>query len=96
MNKPVRRRRGHKQLAPIEERAYYTRQEVCDRFGFNAKYLAELIANDKTVPFLLNGRNQLFPKGLMDAWFEAAGARRLNIRDVQSAICRRRKQRRPA
>jgi len=73
------RRRSHKRLAPVEHRAYYTRREVCARYGLSDKRLAEAIATDKTLPMVLNGRNQLFPKVAMQAWFEAAAASRQNV-----------------
>jgi hypothetical protein len=73
------RRRGPKRVPPIEDRAYYTRTEVCARYGISDKRLAERLANDKTLPMVLNGRNQLFPKAAMQAWFEAAAASRQNV-----------------
>jgi hypothetical protein len=66
-------------MAPVEDRAYFTREEVCARFGFSDKRLAEAIANDATLPMVLNGRNQLFPKVAIQAWYEAAAASRQNV-----------------
>jgi hypothetical protein len=66
-------------MLPLEERAYYTRAEVCARYGISDKRLAEAIANDETLPLVRNGRNQLFPKVAMEAWFETAAANRRNV-----------------
>ena len=66
-------------MASVEERAYYTRQEVCTRYGFSDKRLAEVIANDEALPMIKNGRNQLFPKAAFQAWYEAAAAARQNV-----------------
>jgi hypothetical protein len=72
----MRKKRGKKKLLPVEQRAYYTREEVCLRFGFSASRLAEIIADDNTLPMLNNGRIQLFPKEGIQAWFERAATRR--------------------
>jgi hypothetical protein len=79
---PKIKRRGRKRMPPIEERAYYTREEVCTRYGLSAKRLAEAIANDEALPMVRNGRNQLFPKAAMQAWYEAAAAARQNVHTV--------------
>jgi hypothetical protein len=76
-----RRTRGLKRILPIEERAYYTRDEVCRRFGLSAKRLKLLIEEDETLPVYMNGRTQLFPKMPIDMWFEKAGRSRLAILD---------------
>ena len=76
---PKGRRRGHKRRLPVEKRAYYTRDEVCMRFGLSAKRLAEAVATDETLPIVRNGRSQLFPKGKIEAWFEAAAEIRQNM-----------------
>jgi hypothetical protein len=78
----MRKRRGHKRLLPLDQRAYYTREEVCRHFGFSASRLLEIIANDDTLPMLKNGRNQLFPKDGFGAWFEAAAKRRQQFHDT--------------
>jgi hypothetical protein len=80
---PQVKRRGRKRIIPVEQRAFYTRAEACIRYGFSAGRLEEAIANDASLPMVLNGRIQMFPKGLMDAWFEAAGRRRQNIHPIQ-------------
>jgi hypothetical protein len=72
-------RRGQRRVAPLEHRAYYTRPEVCSKFGLSDKRLAEAIDNDASLPMLRNGRNQIFPKAAFEAWFESAAARRLNV-----------------
>ena len=74
-----RRNRNRKRMTPVEQRAYYTRQEVCIRFGFSDKRLAEAIANDEALPMIKNGRNQLFPKMAFQTWYEAAAASRQNV-----------------
>lgn len=61
------------------DRAYYTRAEVCRRYGFSAKRLKELIESDETLPMMTNGRNQLFPKAAMDMWYESAAMRRQQV-----------------
>jgi hypothetical protein len=43
------------------------------------KRLAEAIQNDETLPLVLNGRNQLFPKIAFEAWYAAAAASRQNV-----------------
>jgi hypothetical protein len=68
--------RGRKRKIPLEKRAYYTRAEACIRFGFSATRFKELVAHDETLPMLNNGRNQLFPKDLMERWFEALAQQR--------------------
>ena len=77
------KRRGCKRIIPVQQRAYYTTAEACSRYGFSVGRLAEAIANDETLPMIRNGRIQMFPKDLMDAWFEAAGRRRLNVHPIQ-------------
>jgi hypothetical protein len=74
-----RRRRGHKRRAPVETRAYYTRAEVCARYGLSDKRLAEAMDRDKDLPVIRNGRNLLFPKVAFDAWYEAAASKRWNV-----------------
>ena len=66
-------------MASVEERAYYTRAEVCTRYGFSDKRLAEAIAHDEALPMIRNGRNQLFPKVAFQAWYETAAANRQNV-----------------
>jgi hypothetical protein len=66
-------------MAPIEQRVFFTRREVCARYGLSAKRLAKAIETDDTLPMVRNGRNQLFPKDAMDAWFVAAAAGRQNV-----------------
>lgn len=73
------KRRGRKRMPSIESRAYYTRREVCLRFGFSDKRLAEAVASDVSLPMMLNGRNQLFPKTAFESWFEQAAAKRQNV-----------------
>ena len=70
---------------PIMERVYYTRKEACARYGLSSKRLAEAIANDKTLPLIFNGRDQHFPKDLMDDWFNAQALRRQNIHKASKA-----------
>jgi hypothetical protein len=71
--------RGQRRIAPLEHRAYYTRPEVCSKFGLSDKRLAEAIENDPSLPILRNGRNQIFPKAAFQTWFESAAARRVNV-----------------
>jgi hypothetical protein len=71
--------RGCRRIAPLEERAYYTRAEACKIFGFSDKRLAEAIRNDPALPMILNGRNQIFPKVAFQAWYERAASKRVNV-----------------
>jgi hypothetical protein len=57
--------RGRKRKVPLEKRAYYTREEACIRFGFSAGQFKRLVEQDETVPVLMNGKRQLFPKEAM-------------------------------
>ncbi len=74
-----RRARGPRRIPPIEDRAYYMRAEVCELFGFSATRLAEVVANDHSLPMVRNGRNQLFPKAAFQAWYEQAASKRVNV-----------------
>lgn len=77
----ARRGRGKKRILPIDDRAYYTRDEVCLRFGLSGPRLKLLIEEDETLPVYMNGRTQLFPKMQIEMWFEKAAKSRLVIWD---------------
>jgi hypothetical protein len=76
------RQRGSRRIAPLEDRAFYTRAETIARYGFSDKRLAELTANDPTLPVIWNGRYQIFPKLAFDEWFRVAASRQVNIHQV--------------
>jgi len=63
----------------VEDRAYFTRAEVCRRFGFSPVFLQAAILQDSTLPVLQNGKIQHFPKEAFGAWYEDAGRRRLQV-----------------
>ncbi len=71
--------RGKRRIAPLEERAYFTRAEACKLYGFSAKRLAGAITNDPALPVIWNGRNQLFPKVAFQSWYEKAAANHVNV-----------------
>lgn len=76
----IRQRRiSHRRQTPIEDRAFYTRREFSIRFGIGDKYLNWLIEHDDTVPMILVGRNQLFPKAASETWFEMQATKRRNL-----------------
>jgi hypothetical protein len=75
---PKRQRRNHSRPA-VNDRAFYARKEVTQRFGLSDKRLAALVENDSTLPVIFNGKFQIFPKNVMDAWYEAQAAKRRNV-----------------
>jgi hypothetical protein len=73
------RQRGGRRIAPLELREFFTRAEICTRYGMSDKRLAEAIAKDKDLPVIFNGRYQIFPKQAFDEYYRAAATKRLNI-----------------
>jgi hypothetical protein len=66
-------------MAPLKERAYFTRAEVCRLYGLSDKRLAEAVNSDQSLPVIRNGRSQIFPKSAFQAWYETAAANRVNV-----------------
>ena len=79
---PKKRRRRYHDRPVVDNRAYYTRKEITQRFGISDKRLALLVDNDSTLPVIFNGKYQIFPKGPMDVWYLEQAAKRRNVLDA--------------
>ena len=77
-----RQRRRYHDRPAVDNRAFYTRKEVTQRFGISDKRLARLVENDPTLPVIFNGKYQIFPKSPMDAWYLEQAAKRRNVLDA--------------